>query len=133
MFVQLYLVGWGLKSPTQIEGFGESPQGSSTKTQILHLIRSIRTVMKCKRQLYFRSYLSSAQLLLFTNYDLWSGNFIRVISVFNCHIHCKLLIVDYLFSSSSANIPKYFGDNIQTGCWITLQLDFLIKVYIYKA
>jgi len=39
--------GWGLKtSPTQIEGFGEVPQNSGTKTQILHLIRSIRTVMK---------------------------------------------------------------------------------------
>jgi len=47
-FTLTHLVGWGLKSPTQIEGFGESPQGTGAKTQILHLIRSIRTVMKCK-------------------------------------------------------------------------------------
>jgi hypothetical protein len=46
-----FLVGWGLKNTgaSTIEGFGENHQHvSPTKQQILHLIRSIRTVMKCK-------------------------------------------------------------------------------------
>jgi hypothetical protein len=39
--------GFGLKNPNNhLEGFGESSQVSSTKAQILHLIRSIRTVVK---------------------------------------------------------------------------------------
>jgi len=40
--------GWGLKNtgPAAMEGFGENPYVSPTKQQILHLIRSIRTVMK---------------------------------------------------------------------------------------
>jgi len=45
------LVGFGIKNPHQIEGFGDpsiAGGGGSTKDQILHLIRSIRTVMKCK-------------------------------------------------------------------------------------
>jgi hypothetical protein len=38
--------GWGLKNTGAMEGFGENPAVSPTKQQILHLIRSIRTVMK---------------------------------------------------------------------------------------
>ncbi|ODM98383.1 Immediate early response 3-interacting protein 1 [Orchesella cincta] len=38
--------GFGLRNPNHLEGFGEQSQGTSTKAQILHLIRSIRTVVK---------------------------------------------------------------------------------------
>lgn len=48
MFV---LVGFGLRNTNHLEGFGESSQVSSTKAQVLHLIRSIRTVVKCKRKM----------------------------------------------------------------------------------
>ncbi|CAG7833796.1 unnamed protein product [Allacma fusca] len=38
--------GFGLRNPHQIEGFGEPQHGSNFKVQALHIVRSIRTVVK---------------------------------------------------------------------------------------
>jgi len=40
--------GWGTANPVQMDAFGDGGGVHGAKTQILNLVRSIRTVMKCK-------------------------------------------------------------------------------------
>jgi len=54
MFVLIIADGWGTSQRGMQSGYGEE---TSAKQQILHLIRSIRTVTRCKFLMHTAKYL----------------------------------------------------------------------------